>query len=200
VRKQDIKPGVVYAYQRGTYGNPQPVVFLNTPADGELYTESSQYRKPGSKAFTRAREGSKPHAVSFGSDVGYPVVRGRWDADTDPAALLSATLSDFEAATQPYSGSHEFRVVTSLTAIAGPWDEVIATRKAQYEADRQRRERDQQEARASRTRAIDIITALSARDIKVSRISSYGAVDSVSLPLDEAEKLVSLLSSLPDLT
>ena len=87
MRKQDIKPGVVYAYQRGTYGNPLPVVFLNTPADGELYTEGSQWRKPGSKAFTRAHGGSKPHAVSFGSDVGYPVVRGRWDADTDPPSL-----------------------------------------------------------------------------------------------------------------
>lgn len=193
MKRTDIRAGVVYAYQRSTYNEPQPIVFLNAPADGVLYCETSHYRAPGSPAFIKARADSKPHRVQFGSDVGYPVVRLRWDSKDDPASLLSVTLADFEAATGSIDGGREFAVVVSLAAIAGPWSDVKAARDEQVEADRQLREHERAEADASRARAIDVLTALRARDIEPERISPYGKVESIVLPLEEAEKLLAML-------
>jgi hypothetical protein len=195
MRKQDIKPGVLYAWKRGRseFDEPHPIVFLNTPADGELYAKTSHHRPPGTPAFIRAREGATPHRVSFGSDVGYPAVRFHRDAEGNPSSLLAITLDDFTATAGGIQAGREFVLITSLAAIAGPWDEVKAARDAQKRADAERRDRERTEADASRTRAIDVLTALQAYGIEASRIAAYGKVDSVSLPLAEAEKLIAVL-------
>jgi hypothetical protein len=198
MRKQDIKPGVVYAYQRDhSYcGRPLPVVFLNTPAGSELYSESSVRplsRSRGMPAFYRAHAQAKPHAVSFGSDVGYPAVRFRWDATGHISELLSVTLADFEAAVERTQGDREFTVITSLAAIVGPWDEVKAAYDERKRANDEQKRADAEAADASRTRAMDVMRALRAYGVEVSRLPAYGAVKSVSLSLEEAEKLVAVL-------
>jgi hypothetical protein len=202
MKKADIKPGVVYAYQRGRgdYDEPQPIVFLNAPADGDLYARSSYHRPPGAPAFHAAHDGSKPHRGSGYSspDVGYPAVMlgGNAPKGTKPEDLLKFTLAGFKAATSTTAGDGTmFTLITSLAQITGTYAEA----KAEYEARRQaRREEAQQErtaADASRARAIDVLASLRAHDIEANRIPAYSAVDSITLPLDEAEKLIALLAA-----
>lgn len=207
MRKQDIKPGVVYAYQRSRgsiYSDPEPVVFLNAPADSVLYSEPDRNtrRDPGRPVFAKAREGSKPAgsrgAWSNAGDTGYPAVMiYRHDGDkATTESLLTVTLADFEATPQTTVKGITYTVITSLTPILGPWDEVVAGLKARRKAEQERAERESKAADAIRTRAIDIIAALSARGITANFVGSYGgAARAISLPLAEAEKLIALLAA-----
>lgn len=196
MKKADIKPGVVYAYQRSKYDSPRPIVFLNAPADGVLYRERD-YPKSGTPAFIKASPAAKPRrALGFGrGGIGYPAAHLSHDSRMTHQDLLGITLADFERATSGYHEGYEFDVITTLTHVTGPWDEVIAAHEAQKRAERESREQEQHEASESRARAIDILTALRARaGIEPDRIPTYGAVKSISIPLAEAEKLVALLA------
>jgi hypothetical protein len=194
MRKQDIKTGVVYAYQRGRgdYDSPEPIVFLAAPADGKLYTERDSFSQKGI-SFHRARPGGKPVARRsyMGGSTGYPAVL--LDHGTDPADLLRVTLADFEAATTAYPGNIKFVVFVTLAHITGPYDEQVA----EYEGRRAARDdasaRQEQARRASRDRAKGITAALKAAGIEAEADNAYGTVTSIVIPLDEAEKLIALL-------
>ena len=174
MRKQDIKPGVVYAYREGKYSSASPVVFLAAPVTSKIYTQSGR-RYEGDEPYFGLANG-KP-----GRHAGYPVLMVA-DEDRIPEAA-DVTLADFEAATKPAAPGGRFTYVGNLTYIVGP-----------YVEEREERERTARAEQESRARAIGILTALRARDITPNRIPSWGAVDSVSLPLAEAEKLIALLN------
>ena len=210
MKKQDIKPGVVYAYQRSReYGTPEPVVFLVAPSEGKLYATTSDYRKPGRPAFIEAHSGAKPHkGTGFsGTDYGYPVAKLR-SGNMEPAAqvadLLKPTLADFEKCATAYAPAGfdglEFSLATTLTHITGEYETELAAHKARCEAERAASQRERAERDAARDRAAAIL----------GRLDELGGIDAeavseprrpygyVRISVDDAEKLVELLTPLRD--
>ncbi len=122
MRKQDIKPGVVYAYCESRWNQPSPVVFLAAPAASRIYTRSARRGEDGQPFFTTAREGVKAGRYSGG----YPMVRL---AHPDNIGDISRfTLDGFEAATDPRADGGTYTIVSNLVYIVGPYDEVMADR------------------------------------------------------------------------
>jgi hypothetical protein len=198
MRKQDIKPGVVYAYQQSrAYGAPEPIVFLTAPADGPLYIRRSRHdHGDGKPRYVRAAEYDK---VSTGRGsllartVGYPVAHLD-SSDRKPDDLLNATLAGFEATTGTSEDEFVYRLETRLACIIGPWNEVGAQHEAQKRAERERRERQQQAEQVSRNRAAAVAGVLSSAGIVAESAHRHGAVTHIRLSLDEAEKLARLLN------
>lgn len=132
MRKHEIKPGVVYAYQssRGDWDRPTPIVFLTAPADGILFREADPYGTRGKLEYGRAHGAAKPERGRGGDgsrDTGYPAVTVDYYAIVDLEDLLKVTLAEFEQTTSNYDTGVEgarFTLVTSLTHITGPYDEV----------------------------------------------------------------------------
>jgi hypothetical protein len=194
MRKQDIKPGVVYAYQRGTYDDPRPVVFLSL----DLYSD----RRRGAEGprFRKACDGDKPHSGTFGSgSTGYLIaeMRGGWrnDAERAEAAERMKSLTLADALTSREAGPDDltdFDVLPRLTAIVGPWDEVIAAKRARDEKARQVAQREQAERLARDDRAVDVLRTLKAAGV---RAQYEGGHAEFRLSLDDAEKLASLLAA-----
>ncbi len=193
MKAKDVKPGVVYGYQRGRseYASVQAVVLL-APADGDhLYQTTSQHRPAGSALFAKARSGSKPKRGQGWNvpNVGYPVVMGPADA------LKGATLEQFEATTSRYydpeSGA-EFDVLTSLTGIVGLYEDVLAEQKQRQDAATEERERKQRQRASAQRRAAALVAALR-------KVGVEAAADSPNDPtglhikLDQVDKLLTLL-------
>jgi len=204
MKKNEIKPGVIYAYQRSReYGSPEPVVFLDIPSEGVLHRTASDYKKADEPAFLKAAAGSKPQASrgSYSrSSVGYAAVflsNSFSQADADPADLLKPTVADFEKCTSGYAPAGfdglKFALVTSLTYITGEYDEKLAEDKAQREADRDARRRDQAERDAADARAASIGSALARLDVEASLDRSASGY--LKITLDDAEKLLALLEA-----
>ena len=210
MRKNDIKPGVIYAYQRGRgdWDTPSPIVFLTAPADGTLYRSSGTYSRPGAHEFSKAHPGAKPGAGSsvYGAVSGYAAVTTNWNAGCTPEDwnagctpedLLKLTLADFEKTTDGRTGiaGTRFTVVTSLTFITGEYGAVMAARKARQDAKREQYEQEN----AERNAAIDRTGRIS------KRLAQYGAVHTpdsrhtgegyIRITLADAEKLLVLLES-----
>jgi hypothetical protein len=194
MRKQDVKAGVVYAYRegKGDWAAPRPVVFLAAPKDGEQYLPSPVRGEKGQTYFTKP-----PSSGGMRYRAGYPIVR------VMPERLAEAnadTLADFEKASSPRARAGRFDTISNLAYIIGPYAEELAAYEGRASAARERRARELEAEQASRARAIDVITALSAHDIRPRRIAAYGPVEALWLPLGEAEKLVAMLSgrTVPD--
>lgn len=191
MKKSEIKPGVLYGYTRSRdYGQPQPIVFLNTPADGELYRQPRRYGTSTGPAFTRDHTAPKPQRGGSytSSPVGYPAVLLPERSDTDPSSLLAVTLADFEAVTSAYGEDAEYTVITSLAQIIGPYAEACA----EFD-ERQRREREERERRSNlaadrRRRAKSATDTLQSTGIFTSMRG-----DDILLTLENAEKLAALL-------
>jgi hypothetical protein len=197
MKKADIAPGVVYAYSTRRDGLwPEPIVLLAAPADGVLYSERYS---PGDNesVYIKALPGAHAGSDYLHKTTGYPAVMFASHHDEDPARLLQVTLGTFEAATNAWTrdGLH-LMVIAHLAAIVGPWEEVVASQEAARQAEQERTDRQAQHDRENRARASAVIAALSRAGIKAGGVSQYGAVTSIPLPLDEAEKLVALLASL----
>ena len=165
MRKNEIKPGVIYAYQRGRgyWDTPTPIVFL--ASTDVLFAEGSPYRKADAPTYFRAAGDSKPRAKSGfnGRDWGYAAVRADFGHDIDPQDLLKPTLAEFEATTSGLCQSVEgarFTLVTSLATITGLYDEVLAEYQTRQDADRRQREQDQARRDAVHARSADIISQL----------------------------------------
>ena len=192
MRKQDIKPGVVYAYREGRltsdWREPSPCVFLAAPADGQLYATSRSRGTDGAPYFKAALKGAKASWPN-----GYPVVM---IAHTDhiPDAV-SVTLADFETATSAKAPGGRYSIVSNLAYIVGPYDEVIADRKIRWEAGRLENERQREIEQARRRRGTAVIAALAAAGVRVDRLPMYD--EDIVIPLAEAEKLIALLADGP---
>lgn len=193
MKKADIKPGVVYAYQRSANYSPEPIVFLATG----LYTSRGRYNKDKPWA-SRALAGDKIGRNYLDRETGYPIARRDWQAqgvsdEEIVRQMLALAPADWEGAADGTVGAVRLDILMRLGQITGLYDEVVAERTAREKAARELAAEVQQEADTSRTRAIDTLTALRAHGIEPSRIPSYGGVESISLPLAEAEKLIRLL-------
>lgn len=189
MRKQDIKPGVLYAWTRSReYGEPQPIVFLNTPADGELYRRPRRYGSSTGPVFTRDYTSSKPESGSgfASSPVGYPAVIGHSAA---AAGLLpSFALAGFEAATSAHSDETELTVITSLAQVTGPYAEAVAGYQARRQAEREHRDRQTAAADDRHTRS-----KAAAAKLASAEIFSSTRDGEIVLSLENAEKLAALL-------
>lgn len=193
MRKQDIKPGVVYAYQEGKYQSPTPIVFLAAPKDTELW---SAHRRPpeGAQRSKQANAGAKPYRsrgrYMSGGDTGYPAAQARAmpgdGSGYDMAALATVDLADFEAATDAPGPRCRFTVVTNLTYIAGEWETVTAEHAAAAQADRDHRAALQRERSALNKRAGAVQVALG--------VPIRWDGDRFILSLQSAEKLAALLN------
>jgi hypothetical protein len=197
MKKADIKPGVVYAcWRRKAHESPSPIMFLAAPSPDALY-HRARGGDETAPCFARALAHDKPQREEGWQvgTIGYPAAMRGSDSKLAPEDLLNVTLADFEAATSSQQGGYRFTLVCNLAEIAGPWDEEVAWDRERH---RRRDERIKQElaaADASRARAADILTALRAHGVEANRIPTYSAVDSITLPLDEAEKLIALLAA-----
>ncbi|MFF4417061.1 hypothetical protein ACFYY8_31460 [Streptosporangium sp. NPDC001559] len=195
MKAKDIKPGVVYGFQRGRgeYATIQAMALL-APADADhLYQTASYHRRPGAPAFTKAMRSSKPKKGRGWNEasVGYPAVFGPADA------LEGFTLERFEAATSPYPDSEsgvEFRVLTSLTAIVGPYEEAMAAHQQRLDAANEERDREQRRQAAAQQRAKKLVEALGQVGVVADTDSSYNPTG-LTVSLDEADKLLALLAA-----
>jgi hypothetical protein len=195
MKKNEIKPGVIYAYRRGRsiYDSPEPVVFLTAPADGILYQQASDFRGPKAAKYVRAREGSKPQAGGGfnGRPIGYAAVRASWNSNTNPLDLLKPALAEFKTTTEGRAAEGVyFTLVTSLTHIIGLYDEVMTETRAREDAERQQRQREQAEREAVQARADSVQAEMGRLGVKSSFTRGY-----INLTVDAAENLLTLLSS-----
>jgi hypothetical protein len=124
MRKQDIKPGVVYAYKQPVSNEIVPIVFLSSYRwIGALRQDARGY---GDRAFKHAHSVlQKPRAGTVHNDgtIGYPAVIFpglRPDGPRDIGKLV--TLRDFDAATSAYGDGYEFILVTSMARVTGEWE------------------------------------------------------------------------------
>jgi hypothetical protein len=191
MRKQDIKPGVIYAIQRSReYGSPDPVMFLNAPADGRLYRRD-RHVSADAPAFSESPGSTPQRGSSWGpGPVGYPVARGRSSSAPDLALLASVTLADFKGARSAYrEDGISFDVITSLAQITGPYAEMAAEHEAKRQADQEHRAR--QDAAADDRR---IRSAAAAEKLAAAGIDSYSRDGEIALTLENAEKLAALIA------
>jgi len=194
MKAKDIKPGVVYAYQRSKYSSPQPVVFLTSVAPEHLYRTTSRYRSADSPAFQKANSQAKPKLGTGYSDatVGYPAVIPYGGAGRE--ILTEVTLDEFKAATGDVDHLRdiEFRLVTSLGHIIGPYEEVVAAQAEKRAAEEAAWQAKRDQETASHDRAVDLITALAAHGVKAGWGDTAGRTV-LTLSLDEMDKLLAML-------
>ena len=128
MRKQDVKPGVVYAYKHwGAHPlDPvAPIVFLsNQQWIGTLRQDAGGF---GDRAFKRPKSvAPKPQAGTVHNDgtIGYPAVvipAHRLESGVRDIGKL-VTLRDFDAATSAHGDGYEFILVTSMGGVVGEWE------------------------------------------------------------------------------
>ena len=141
MRKKDIKPGVVYAYREGKYGETLPVMLLTA----DLY-KGRGYRDDEGPKFRKAGAGDAPHSGRLGSPTtGYlvAIMRHRYGrkVDYDAAAerMASITLADMEATGgESLDDLIGFMLIVRLGVIIGRWDEVTAQQREEAEQEARR--------------------------------------------------------------
>ena len=194
MRKNDIKPGVVYAYQRSSYGDPDPCVLVST----DLYTGRNRYDRDRAPFVSPAGEGAKPGKNYLDQPTGYVIVlpAGVKLGETPEqlhARLLAVTTADLEASKDGQAGDGlYFDILTRLNSITGLYDEVMAERKAREKAEEERWAREREETARRDTRAAAAHAALFAAGVKARYWDGQFTVS-----LADAEKLAALLSSTP---
>jgi hypothetical protein len=184
MKKADIKPGVVYAYQGSDNYSPVPVVFLST----DLHAERGRY-STNAAMLTKAAPHEKPGKDYLGRHTGYPAVFRGFDAEGTEAevitSMLGATLE--QAITDKLPKGVQSDVVTTLTRIRGPYDEAMAAYRAAQEADRERRRQTDEAMRVKRERAERVVATFKAAGV----FSVYRG--HLELSLENAEKLAALI-------
>lgn len=137
MKKSDIKPGVVYAYQR--FGRHpvdprEPIVFLGMSeygqghVIGELWQDA---RGHGCRAFMRPAPSRHVQAGTVHNDgsIGYPAVLLDHEAPLVTTerldSLLSVTPQDFRVAVSArgLGSGRLLLVVTSMARVVGPWED-----------------------------------------------------------------------------
>jgi len=194
MRKQDIKPGVVYAYQEGKYQDPKPVMLLSA----DLY--ASQPRSELGTRFRKAADDAKPRSGTYGSgSTGYLVAimrdqfTRRMDRDEVAARMAKVTLADAQAAGWEHLDDEiGLMLLIRLAPVLGPWDEVMAQRREAAEEKARRQAALAAAAKVLDDRAAKIRLVLIASGVSP-RFST--AARDLILSLEDAEKLASLLAA-----
>lgn len=190
MKRTDIKAGVIYAI-KGSYGPPGPVVFLEDQAATvyERIKHGTGYK--ALPATYKAQAGSGWSTPSRG----YAVVRGDkpYTAGQRTEALAAMTgidttaeLAAFRAGKGTDSGLSP-GILTSLSKVV-PWDDAVAEYDARQAADGKRIA----EADAMTQRRAEVIAAFAAIGITV---ASYAGPGLVQLNLDEADKIMRLITA-----
>ncbi|GAA3417629.1 hypothetical protein [Streptosporangium vulgare] len=197
MKAKDIQPGTVYAHQRGRseYASLRAVVFL-APADSDhLYSTTRHHRRGGSPAFLKATcPSAKPKRGQgySASDIGYPIATGPADK------LAKVTLADFEAATSTHHGDGvEFEVLTSLTSVVGPFEEVYAEheKRIQDALDAHEQARERKQAHSASLDAQQ--KRLQKLGVSSTQSSVLTGPDMLAISADDMDKLLALLESTP---
>lgn len=192
MRKQDIKPGVVYAYRRGAWDTPTPLVFLSL----DLHVPSRQ-RKPGDPWCERALHDKRAKRGSIYPDVGYPVVIGErmgQGATEETIAAMPALGADViaDGLTDEQRASRlSTDILTRLASVVGVYAEVMAERKRQVDKDREVHRRHAEQTVATQARRAELMGRLAAVGVTVTRV--YDHDDQLILTLDEAAKVAGWL-------
>ncbi|MEV0830855.1 MULTISPECIES: hypothetical protein [Streptosporangiaceae] len=195
MKAKDIKSGVVYAHQRGRgeYASVRPVVFLAHADSDHLYSTTSHHRPKGSPAFQKATyPGAKPKRGQgySASDVGYPIATGPADK------LAEVTLADFEAAASHYHAHGvEFNVLTSLTSVVGPYEEVFAEQKKRLQDTEEAHDRERERKRAHSARLDAQQKRLRDLGVGSTQSSVLTGPDMLAISADDVDKLLALLST-----
>lgn len=194
MKKADIKLGVVYAYQRGEWDTPAPVVFLGM----DLYRGNSGRSAPGSPWCRPAPDyDSRPKQASgfSGYDVGYPAVTVRRFI---PAAVPLAAMRSLDASLigQPLSqdlrdAGLETTLITRLAGITGVYAEVVDAREDQRRADQEAAARQAAADARRAARETAIISRFSALGLTVSR--DWRVPDVLTVTLRDAELIADRL-------
>lgn len=196
MKKADIKTGVVYAYQRSAYGDPDPAVLVST----DLYTGRDRYDRGNGRSWCVPAGDTKPGRDYLGRATGYViVVPAASKPDETPeqlhARMLAVTMADLGATTDGQVRKGDglyFVILTRLVPLVGLYDEVMAEREAQRQHDRELEAKRDAERSQREQRIAAIIGRFSALGLTVSR--DYRTPE-LTLSLDEAENIASLLES-----
>ena len=199
MKRAEIKAGAVYGIER--FGDPNPVVFLEDA--GATIWQRNPYSRT---AFEPARTGERPGKDGIYGSRGYAVIRpadgldGKWDEAlaaleaVDPAAEMARfrVQPRRDAEYQPGGGLLTFDVITSLSKVAGLYDEAIAARRADRDAADRRIVRDREVAAEQHNRGAAAVAGLADLGIKAQSWPDVGRY-TVRLDLVEAEKLLGML-------
>ena len=126
MKRADIKPGEVYAYQESKYHTPDEIMFL-APLDNDHLYQTNRGRKRGDPYYTLVTHATRPSNNYFYGSTGYLVAIG--------SNVLKATLE--EAITGKAEGEptgYRYSVLIQTTRVIGLHQEVMAKRKAREQA------------------------------------------------------------------
>lgn len=199
MRKQDIKPGVVYAYaQSRKPWSYDAVLILDTK---QLY----QWRRYAPFGLEKARAGARPStARHWGQEpIGYLILKGK----AEELATLNwerVYLKFLEAGTNyehldiEEGSKARFGLVTNLAYLHGEYHEVVtAHEKAEREAQERRRRAEEHQAR-ERARAEAAVTGLQRAGLSSAfAVGTYGR--GVQLSTEDAERLSYVLEAVAKL-
>jgi hypothetical protein len=189
MKKSEIKLGVVYAYQRGEWDTPSPLVFLSL----DLYTTrrhgsgSKVWCEPASSYDTRPKRG----AGFGGRDVGYPVVMAdAWNSPEDMTAAMTALGAEVitDGLTPEQSDAGLSRdILTRMASITGLYADVVAERERLRQEDRDQTARREAERAQDDERIARLTARLAALGVTFSR--DYRVPGLLTLTLDDAEAI-----------
>lgn len=197
MRKQDIRTGVVYAYQRSEFDTPEPCVLLGT----ELRTGRGRYDR--TDAWSQASDaGDRPGKDYLGRHTGYVALfcsrpfSGR--ASARVAALMLAVTPDqypaiLETGVAPDGLCAE--ILTTLAPVRGVFEEVCRARSEKREQERRARKEADAERRAGWARAAALIARFDALGFALD--TNYDG-DQIAITADEAERIAELLERSAD--
>jgi hypothetical protein len=186
MRRQDVKPGVVYAHQHSDSRSPVPVVFLST----DLYTAPNRHALAGGNPadLRQAPAGVKPGKGYLNSVTGYPVVFIDGTL-TGPAGDTLQPLRDATMTNIPRGA--RLSILTALSKIKGEYAPAAVAWEQQKAAERAREHERRVAARARNERG-RAVTATLARYGIPARWAGH-----LEIHLDDAEKLAALLGQHP---
>lgn len=184
MRKQDIKPGVVYAYQRGEYGPLKPCVVLS------LEMHKTVRGAPG---WTRAEGHDRPQRGDLVRPaIGYPVVMGEPELAGGMASLGAGIIASGLTDEQVCSGLSG-NTLYAPVCLRGPYAEVAAALAERERAELEANARARAARNAELARAITLTDELGRSGIAADSLVVDGTRH-ITLTLDEAEKLARLLA------
>jgi hypothetical protein len=206
MRKDQIRPGVIYAWQDTKNSRPRPIMFLVSPSKDEypLWERSWRERDEMGKAvFTPCtRTSARPYAsISFNAnDIGYPAVMAKSASDEHIEQALpllpEAALERYAklAGTATDDGPVMWTLITSLRRVTGLWDEVHAEwqrQRDEEQAARLAREKETQERIESGQRLVDRLDNVGV--IVQHSFGLWSGKDEITISREELEKLAGQL-------
>lgn len=202
MKKNQIKTGVVYGYQRSTYNSVTPVVVLDTE---RLYATTAEARYSSSSQAKRFRpaapyENKPKSGGGFNSAIGYLAVKSlNSTSEVDIADLLSVTLE--EAAEEKCGGTSrlsELGIMVILVQprhLLGEYEDAAAKEKAEREERYARYAREDEERAALRDRGEKISESLKELGFE-HRYEVAGST--IELSLEQAQAIIDAIRELSD--